>query len=150
MLILHNPPLSAQLLKNTHLHDLKLRGPNPRGIGFSRDAEAATAAFFGDWSEAAKLFNQSWRNAWVEPYGMIKEARGEDYACFLTNFGSLLQTATVGFTGIRVTHPGWTKYPATLPEGWDRIEIERIWVRGEAKQLTAVNGKPAILTASSM
>jgi len=150
MFILHDPPLSAQLLKNTYLHELKLRGPNPRGIAFSMDAEAATAAFFGDRSEAARLFNQSWRNVWVEPYGMIKEAPGEDYACFLTNFGSLQQTAMVGFTGIRVTHPGWTKYPATLPEGWDRIEIERVWVRGEAKRLTAVNSKPATLTASSI
>jgi len=117
MLILHDPPVSAQLLKNTYLYDLKLRGPTPRGIGFSMDAEAATAAFFGDRSEAARLFNQSWRHVWVEPYGMIKETPGEDNANFLTNFGSLLQTAMVGLTGIRVAHPGWTKYAATLPEG---------------------------------
>ena len=52
----------------------------------------------------------------------------------------------VGFTGIRVTHPGWAKYPATLPERWERIEIERVWVRGEAKQLIAINGKPTALT----
>ena len=51
----------------------------------------------------------------------------------------------VGFTGIRVTRPGWAKYPATLPEGWDRLEIDRVWVRGEAKRLVAVNGRPAQL-----
>jgi hypothetical protein len=51
----------------------------------------------------------------------------------------------VGFTGIRVTHPGWAKYPATLPEGWDRLEIDRVWVKGEAKRLVAVNGRPTQL-----
>lgn len=65
-------------------------------IGFGVDAEAATASFFGDRHEAATLFRQSRHDVWVEPYGMIKEAPGEDYACFLTNFGSLLQTATLG------------------------------------------------------
>ena len=145
MLTVHDPPLSQELLKNTYEYESKERGPNPQGIGFSMDAEAATAALFGDRGEAAKLYRQSWQKAWVEPYGMIKEAPSEDYACFLTNFGSLLQTAMLGFTGIRVTHPGWAKYPATLPEGWDRIEIERVWVRGEAKRLVAVNGSLAQL-----
>jgi trehalose/maltose hydrolase-like predicted phosphorylase len=149
MLTVHDPPLSATLLKNTYQYERNLRGSHPRGIGFSMDAEAATAAFFGDRSEAAKLYRQSWQSVWVEPYGMIKEAPGEDYACFLTNFGSLLQTAMVGFTGIRVTHPGWAKYPAILPEGWDKLEIDRVWVRGEAKHLVAVNGKPAQLQEAS-
>ena len=149
MLTVHDPPLSEQLLKNTYVYEKNLRGSHPRGIGFSMDAEAATAAFFGDRSEAAQLYRQSWQSVWVEPYGMIKEAAGEDYACFLTNFGSLLQTAMLGFTGIRVTHPGWAKYPATLPEGWDKLEIERVWVRGEAKRLVAVNGRPAQLQAAS-
>jgi trehalose/maltose hydrolase-like predicted phosphorylase len=145
MLTVHDPPLSEQLLKNTYEYEGNLMAPHPPGIGFSMDAEAATAAFFGDRSEAAKLYRKSWQNVWVEPYGMIKEAPDEDYACFLTNFGSLLQTAMLGFTGIRVTHPGWAKYPATLPEGWDRLEIDRVWVRGEAKRLVAVNGRPAQL-----
>ena len=120
MLTVHDPPVSNQLLKNTYDYEKSLTDPHPPGIGFSMDAEAATAAFFGDQLEAAKRYRQSWQNGWVEPYGMIKEAPSEDYACFLTNFGSLLQTAMVGFTGIRVTHPGWAKYPAILPEGWDQ------------------------------
>jgi len=81
---------------------------------------------------------------------MIKEAPDEDYACFLTNFGSLLQTAMVGFTGIRGTHPGRAKYPATLPEGWDKLEIDQMWVRGEAKRMVAVNGRLTTLTTVAM
>ncbi len=145
MLTVHDPPLDAKLLKNTYEFEKQLRSGRPPGIGFGEDAEAATAAFFGDRHEAARLFRQSWKNVWVEPYGMIKEAPSEDYACFLTNFGSLLQTAMVGFTGIRVTHPGWAKYPAVLPEGWTQLEIERVWMNGSPKRLLARNGEPARL-----
>jgi hypothetical protein len=44
-----------------------------------------------------------------------------------------------------VHRAGCAKYPATLPEGWDRIEVDRVWVKGEAKRLVAVNVRPARL-----
>lgn len=143
MLVVHDPPFDQQILKNTFDYERSLAGPRHHGIGFSMDAQAAMAAFLGERGEAASLYRESWQNVWVEPYGMIKEAPHEDYACFLTNFGSLLQTAMFGFTGIRVTHPGWAKYPATLPEGWESIEIDRIWMHGEPKRLVCRNGSPA-------
>jgi hypothetical protein len=37
------------------------------------------------------------------------------------------------------------KYPATLPAGWDRIEIDRLWFNGKAYKLTAEHGKKAKL-----
>ncbi|HET9177275.1 MAG TPA: hypothetical protein VFQ24_02850 [Terriglobia bacterium] len=147
MLTVHDPPLVQSLLKNTYEYEAKLRAERPQGIGFALDAVAATAAFFGDRSAAATLYRKSWQNVWVEPYGMIKEAPSEDYACFITNFGSLLQTAMVGFTGIRATAPGWAKYPATLPEGWDSIEIDRVWLGGIPRSLAARNGQKAELSA---
>jgi hypothetical protein len=51
----------------------------------------------------------------------------------------------LGFTGIRVNEGDWRKYPASLPTGWSRIEIDRFWVRGEPKHLLAVDGAPAKL-----
>ena len=106
---------------------------------------AATAAFLGDKRRAAELFDESWRNVWLEPFGMIREAPSQDYGCFLTNFGSLLQTTMLGFTGIRINEGDWRKYPATLPAGWSRIEIDRIWVKGDPKRLIAVDGASAKL-----
>jgi hypothetical protein len=32
-----------------------------------------------------------------------------------------------------------------MPEGWDAIEVERIWLRGEAYRLDATHGRPARL-----
>lgn len=58
----------------------------------------------------------------------------------------MLQCVMMGFTGLRIQEGDWAKYPATLPETWKSIEINRIWVRGETKRLVAVQGrKPQIL-----
>ena len=38
---------------------------------------------------------------------------------------------TLAFTGIRVGQGDWRKYPAHLPLGWTKIEIDRINVKGE-------------------
>lgn len=85
---------------------------------------------------------------WLEPFGALRKAPFQDYGCFLTTFGSLLQTAMLGFTGIRVNEGDWRKYPASLPTGWSRIEMDRIWVKGEPKRLIAIDGSPAKLLDS--
>ena len=77
---------------------------------------------------------------------MIKEAPGQDYTRFLTIFGSLQQTTMIEFTGSRVTPPGWAKCPAELPEGWEKLELERVWVRVESNRRMGVNGRPTVLT----
>ncbi|HEX2662756.1 MAG TPA: carboxypeptidase-like regulatory domain-containing protein [Candidatus Acidoferrum sp.] len=62
---------------------------------------------------------------------------------FLTNFGSLLQAVMFGFTGLRISENDWQKYPASLPAGWSKIEIDRVYVKGQAKRLVATDGSPA-------
>ena len=148
-LTVHDTPLIPALLRDTYRYEESLRQAQPSfTIGFAADAVAATAAFLGEKRRAAELFDASWKTVWLEPFGMIREVPAQDYGCFLTNFGSLLQTAMLGFTGIRVNEKDWRKYPATVPAGWSRIEIERIWVRGEPKRLIAVDGAPAKLVGS--
>lgn len=144
-LIAHDPQLDLELLRNTYEREKELRRSRPPGIGFATAALAGTAAFFGDKKEAAQWFRESWQDIWLEPYGMIREAPSQDYGCFLTNFGSLLQTAMLSFTGLRISESDWRKYPAALPEGWTRIEIERIWVKGVPRRLVAEDGKPSRL-----
>ncbi len=79
---------------------------------------------------------------------MIRETPFQDYGCFLTDYGSLLQTAMFGFTGLRISEGDWQKYPASLPEGWSRIEVDRIFVKGEEKKLIATDGAPAQLVSA--
>ena len=52
----------------------------------------------------------------------------------------------LGFTGLRLSEGDWHKYPASLPEGWEKIEIGRIYVKGKPMKLVAVDGKPAELS----
>lgn len=153
-LTIHNPPVSAELMKSTHAFEDTVRhqriaasksGEREFSIGFAEAAEAATAAFVGDKRNARKLFHDSWKNVWLEPFGMIRETPSQDYGCFLTSFGSMLQTVMFGFTGLRISEDDRRKYPASLPAGWTKIEIDRIYIKGEAKRLVATDGTPAKL-----
>ena len=117
-------------------------------IGFATAGVATGAAFMRDRKLAADLFDQCWRPFWMPPYGMIKEGESQTYGCFLTDFGAMLQSAMIGFTGLRIQEGDWAKYPATLPEGWNSIEVDRIWVRGEPRRLVAIQGRKPQLTAA--
>jgi hypothetical protein len=156
-LAVHDAAISLELLRKTHDFEETVRQARAKAahmdsadfsIGFATAAISATAAFLGDKRRAAELFGQSWRNAWLEPFGMIREAPSQDYGCFLTNLGSLLQTAMFGFTGLRVNEGHWAKFPASLPAGWARIDIDRVFVKGEAKRLVAIDSSPAKLLSS--
>ena len=157
MLALHDPPLPPELLRSTHDAEELIRRQRAAAaaktqpdfiIGFADAALSATAAFLGEKRAALEHFHSSWKSVWLEPFGMIRETPGQDYGCFLTNYGSLLQTAMLGFTGLRVAEGDWRKYPASLPAGWSKIEIDRIFVRGEAKRLVATDGAHAQLLST--
>jgi len=149
-LFLHEPPLDRELIKNTYQYEEKIRASRPpapsnpcskAAPGFTCPPFAVMAAFYGDKKKALKLFENSWKPYWVKPYGITKEYQQYKDGCYVTNFGSLLQAVMLGFTGLRISEGDWCKYPATLPEGWTKIEIDRIWVKGKAKKLVAEDGK---------
>jgi trehalose/maltose hydrolase-like predicted phosphorylase len=156
-LFLHGCPVDERLFRATWHHEEKLRlervaaGGVPgssNAVGFTTPPWAVCAAFFGDRGKAEDLFIDSWKSYWTEPFGMVKEAASQDYGGFVTNHGSLLQSALLGFTGLRIRDGDWAQYPASLPAGWERIEVDRIWVRGNPMALSAVQGKKAALKAT--
>jgi protein-glucosylgalactosylhydroxylysine glucosidase len=112
-------------------------------IAFAKVAEAALTAVMGDRAAAARLFRDSWAPDWLEPFGMTREASPQTHGCFLTNCGSLLRTAMLGFTGLRVSDGAWNRYDATLPENWKSIEIQCIYIRGAKKRIFAQHGRKA-------
>jgi hypothetical protein len=54
----------------------------------------------------------------------------------------------LGFTGLRVSEREWNKFEATLPENWNSIEIERIYIRGQEKRVSASHGKKARISGA--
>src|SRR5260370_38103052 len=68
-LVVHDTPLSLELLRNTHDFEESLHNVKPTGalmpdsdfaIGFAAAAVAASAAFLGVKRRAAELFYRSW------------------------------------------------------------------------------------------
>jgi protein-glucosylgalactosylhydroxylysine glucosidase len=122
-------------------------------IAFAKLAVSALAAVMGDRATAGRLFRDSWAPDLLGPFDMTREASPQTHGCFLTNQGSLLRTAMFGFTGIRINEGAWNKYEAALPETWQSIEIERVYIRGAKKRIVARHGKKADIidvgTASS-
>jgi protein-glucosylgalactosylhydroxylysine glucosidase len=153
-LIVHDPPISPELVRSTFAAEQAprqrpagaLMGDVPHPIGFAVAAMAATAGFLGERDLAAQFFNESWKDSWLPPWGMIQEVSTEHYGVFLTDFGSILQTVLLGFTGIRVREGNWAKYSASLPQGWTQIEVDRFWMRGQPVRMVASDGAPAKLT----
>jgi trehalose/maltose hydrolase-like predicted phosphorylase len=154
LLFLHNLPVDPEEFRRTFTFEQKLKATVPstpsvpctkESPGFSCPPVAASEAFIGDRKRAKEYFERSWKEYWVEPYGLTKEYAKYEDGNYITNDGSLLMSVIFGFTGLRISDGDWHHYPATLPEGWKRIEIERIWIHGKPMHLIAENGKPAQL-----
>jgi hypothetical protein len=85
----------------------------------------------------------------VAPYHQFIEATARHnysdhtHTVFLTNGAGLLMACYLGLPGLRI-HAGrpaeWCQRPVVLPEGWESIEVERLWVRGQPMRLHARHG----------
>lgn len=159
LLVYHDPMqfgvLDRSVFKATYEFEEKLRlklPPHPsnplsvKSPGFTTPPFASCAAFFGNPEAAAEQFRHGWSGYWVEPYGMSKEYMHYSDGEYLMNHASQLQAVMYGFTGVRVTDGDWAVYPATLPKNWQRIEIDRMWIRGKPYRMVAEDGKLAQFT----
>ncbi len=62
---------------------------------------------------------------------------------FYANLGGFLMSCYFGFPGIEIGADEpvrWARRPVVLPEGWDCIEVDRLWVRGRPARLVARHG----------
>ena len=62
---------------------------------------------------------------------------------FFANLGGYLSALLFGLRGIRLTRNDpqtWPIRPVVLPEGWRRIEVERLWIRNAPARLVAEQG----------
>ncbi len=154
VLVFHDPPIAPALYRNTWVYEELLRAkrePSPsvpgslRSPGFSIPPLAACAAMFGERKEAADLFRLAATEYVTGPFDIPREYRPYTDGAYITNNASLLLAAMYGFTGMRIAEGDWRKYPVSLPLGWKRIEIERIWIKGKPWHVIAEQGKPLIL-----
>jgi hypothetical protein len=114
------------------------------------------SALYGVWaarqgrrSEATRLFEEGYAKFVSDPFTNTHEYRTDKFpdqpvaGPFSANMGGFLLGCLYGLTGIR-PGPGapdtWCDRGVTMPDAWDGIEVERIWVRGKPATLTARHG----------
>jgi trehalose/maltose hydrolase-like predicted phosphorylase len=68
---------------------------------------------------------------------------------FFANMGGFLLSLLFGFPGLRPDAGevrDWSRRRVTLPEGWQAIQVDRLWARGTPMKLRAKHGELAELT----
>lgn len=107
------------------------------------------AARLGDRERSARLFEEGYA-AFVSDRFMdtheYREDRFPDQPVagpFFANLGGFLLGCLYGLPGLRIgpgTPESWSERSVVMPEVWDGIEVERIWVRGQPAHLLARHG----------
>lgn len=107
------------------------------------------AAWAGDRALSLKLLEEGYG---LYQYGRFQQtleyridlpSEGVASGPFFANMGGFLTGLMFGLPGIRVG-PGepetWPARPVILPEGWEAIECDRLWIRGRPARLVARHG----------
>jgi len=154
-LFVHGLPVDDKIFKNTYLAEEKIRlerDPEPgvpgseRAPSFTSPVYMACAAFNDEREKSAELFKNSWKPYWLDPYGMTLEYQSQDYGSYITSFGSLLQQTMLGLTGLRIkTDDNWSEYESKLPDGWESIDINQLYIKGNPVSIHASHGKKAVI-----
>ncbi len=110
-------------------------------------------AWLGDKAQSLEFFSKSNLDFFCDPYsqcsesGMDVERRARPYGIrtlFLTGRGSLLAGLMMGLTRLNIWHDSledWFEGPIVLPEGWEEIEIGRLWIHGRPARVSARDGE---------
>jgi trehalose/maltose hydrolase-like predicted phosphorylase len=111
------------------------------------------AARLGDRALSARLFEAGCAEFVDEPFRVVNEfsprVPGQARAGpLIANVGGLLTGCLLGLTRL-TPGPGvpatWCEAPAVMPDLWDAVEVDRIWVRGRPARLVSRHGERATI-----
>jgi protein-glucosylgalactosylhydroxylysine glucosidase len=106
-------------------------------------------AWAGDRAASLELFERGYADFVVEPYTITAEFSPSVYpdqpvaGPFAANIGGFLSACLYGLPGIHLkpsAPSSWCERPVVLPQGWDAIHVEQIWVHDEPMRLVAEQG----------
>jgi hypothetical protein len=107
------------------------------------------AARIGDRELAARLFEQGYAEYVNEPwldtneFSVVRHPEKPVVGPMFANLGGFLTSCLFGLTAMKpnLGEPAtWFERPVVMPEGWDGIEVEQVWIRGQAARLIARDG----------
>ena len=108
------------------------------------------AARAGDRAGALRWFERGYADFVEDPFSETNEFSLRRFpdkprvGPFMANLGGFLMSCLYGLPGLvlNAAEPaGWFKRPVVLPDGWDAIEVDRLWVRGRPARLLARHGE---------
>jgi hypothetical protein len=109
------------------------------------------AARLGDRARSLDLFEQGYGQFIVDPYTITLEYSPSVFpdhpraGPFTGNLGGFLTSCLYGLTGLHLIDGGpstWFQRAIVLPEGWDAIHSDSVWVRDRRMALHAGHGDP--------
>ncbi len=107
------------------------------------------AARLGSRTEALRWLERGYADFIEEPFSETNEFSRKRFpdkprvGPFMANLGGFLMGCLYGMTGLQLgpDEPAeWCRRPVVLPEGWDAVEVDRIFVRGRPARLLARHG----------
>jgi hypothetical protein len=107
------------------------------------------AARIGDRARSLELFESGYADFVVDPFSITTEYAPKVFpdqvvaGPFTANIGGFLVSLLYGLTGLRIDDAdpeAWCRRPITMPAGWDGVEVERVWARGQPARLLARHG----------
>ena len=149
-------PVSETVAAATLRHQLSL-AHTYLGMPMHSSYFAVWAAQTGDRALAGEFLDQGTASRFIEPYFQFIESSkpGNPWAnraaTFITGLAGLLNACLLGFPGVTIGSGApetWPHRPVTLPEGWERIEVDRLIMRGKHYRLTATHGADRAILAA--
>jgi hypothetical protein len=128
-------------------HDLKRYLSGPMLSGFL----GVFPARLGDRPLSREFFDEGTLPFFVEPFMLCTEGGAIHYqrrpdgliTIFLTGRGSLLSGLMLGLTRLDIWQEAfedWFAGPIVMPEGWDGIVLEKVYLKGRPARITAMHG----------
>jgi protein-glucosylgalactosylhydroxylysine glucosidase len=116
------------------------------------------AAMLGDRQRSAELFEAGYAEFITDPYREANEFSNKRFpekprvGPLFANVGGFLTSVLYGLPRLRLSSrvpEDWPDGSVTMPDGWDGIEVDRIWVRGRPTRLRAIHGEGRATLASA-
>jgi trehalose/maltose hydrolase-like predicted phosphorylase len=107
------------------------------------------AARIGDRTGSLRWFEQGYADFVEAPFMETNEFSLKRFpdkprvGPFMANLGGFLMSCLYGLTGLRLSdaEPAeWFTRPVVLPEGWEAVHVDRLYVRGRPARLEARHG----------
>jgi len=109
----------------------------------------AWAARLGDRRASTRLYEEGYAKFVDDRFLNVHEYRHDKFpdqpmaGPFTANLGGFLTSLMYGLTGLSLNDQeptDWTSGPVVMPDLWDGVEIERVWIHGRPAHLIAKHG----------